>query len=129
MNRKNMKLQLLLATVLLYGMALAAGYQLGRGPDVVAIISFEVINQSGKTIDRVVVRHGGANLQEEIVLMQLVAGEHREIGVNHQVGAGFNVEVYKQGQDMMSLCVGKGARTARHRLTVLANNMRFSDNG
>lgn len=120
---------LLLATVLLYALALAAGYYLGSGPAVAPVISFEVINSTGEAIDRVVVRHGGANVQEEIVLMRLAKGEHREIGVNQQIGAGFNVEVFRKGKDMMSVCVGKGARTARHQLTVLPRNLRFADNG
>ena len=120
---------LLLATVLLYGLAIATGYYLGNGPAVAPVISFEVINSTGEAIERVVVRHGGANLQEEIVLMRLAQGERREIGVNHQIGAGFNVEVFRRGRDMMSVCVGKGAQTARHQLTVLPNNLRFADNG
>ena len=120
---------LLLSAVLLYCLAMTAGYYLGSGPAVAPVISFEVINQTGETIDRVVVRHGGANLQEEIVLMRLVNGEHREIGVNQPIGAGFNVEVFREGRDMISACVGKGARTARHQLTILLNNLRFADNG
>lgn len=120
---------LLLSTVLLYGLAMAAGFYLGSGPAVASVISFEVINRTGEKIDRVVVRHGGANVQEEIVLMLLEKGEHREVGVNQQIGAGFNVEVFRKGKEMMSVCVGKGARTARHQLTVLPDNLRFADNG
>lgn len=127
--KKNTHQILLLATVLLYGFAVAAGYYLGSGPAVAPVISLEVINSTGETIDRVVVRHGGANVQEEIVLMRLANGEHREIGVNHEIGAGFNVEVFRKGNEMISVCVGKRARTARHQLTVLPNNLRFIDSG
>ncbi|MGB0865836.1 MAG: hypothetical protein ACPGSC_04970, partial [Granulosicoccaceae bacterium] len=123
---RNSLVLLLLATVALYGVALGAGYWLGRGPGVAPVISFTVINKSGVTIDRVVVRHGGKNLQEEIVLLQLREGERREIGVNQEIGAGFNVEVFRSGRETMSVCAGKGARTAWHQLTVLPNNLRFS---
>lgn len=118
---------MLLAVVGLYALALWAGYALGRGPAVAPVITLTVANLSGERVDRVVIRHGGARLQEEIVLLQLGAGERRQVGVNSDVGSGFNVEVYRPGREMSSVCVGKGAATAWHRLDLLPNNLRFGD--
>lgn len=67
----------------------------------------EIVNETEKLIPSVIVEHGNATLQEQIMLVRLKPKEKRTIVLNHKPGLGFNIKANFENGEKAEICAGK----------------------
>jgi hypothetical protein len=87
--------------------ALLTGYAL-RAPEPVApVLSVQIVNLSSRDIVRVEIQHGNADTEERILLHRIARDADRTIGLNHQPGLGYDLQIFFADGDRLQVCGGK----------------------
>lgn len=71
------------------------------------MLSVQLVNVSSRVIERIDIQHGNANTQESISVIRMAPGSDRVIGLNHQPGMGFSLNVHFADGEHYEMCVGK----------------------